>query len=110
MGDGVEGVRLLSPERFNIATQIVTDDIDLVLGSKVRKALGYFGGWRGAAGSGYETTFGHPGAGGFTASADPSVNFSFALCKSRMVNVTDQTKSAVRIVEKAVRDALQIGE
>lgn len=110
VGDGVDGVRLLSPECFNIATQIVTDDIDLVLGSKVRKALGYFGGWRGAAGSGYETAFGHPGAGGFTATADPSINFSFALCKSRMVNVTDQAKSAARIVEKAVRDALQIGE
>jgi CubicO group peptidase (beta-lactamase class C family) len=41
IGDGVDGVRLLSPERVKIASTLQTDGRDAVfLGSRIRKGMG----------------------------------------------------------------------
>jgi CubicO group peptidase (beta-lactamase class C family) len=108
IGDGVDGVRLLSPARVKIASTLQTDKPDRVfLGSRIRKGMGY---WLGGAGDDAFGTrasvFGHTGAGGSIGFADPEYNFSFALLKNRMTwRGGDDTDFKVA---HAVREALGI--
>jgi CubicO group peptidase (beta-lactamase class C family) len=107
-GTGVSGVRLLSPEQVRLASMLRTDAPDQVLfGAGLRKALGYWiGGEQGSAFGARAEVFGHPGAGGSMAFADPEYRFSFALLKNRMTwRGPDDTD--VRVA-RAVRAALGI--
>ncbi|MHB8645205.1 MAG: serine hydrolase domain-containing protein [Thermomicrobiales bacterium] len=109
VGDGVDGVRLLSPERVKIATALQTDADDVVLGMPVRKALGY---WLGGPLSPYGeriTAFGHGGYGGASGFADPQYRFAFALTKNRLA-VAPPGESTANRVASAVRAALGIPE
>jgi len=110
VGDGVDGVRLLSKERVGIATQMQTDGMDCVLGQIWPKGLGYFLGCATATTTCVSpTAFGHTGAGGFTAYADPAHDLAFALCKTRMVDEMDPDRMTMRIFERELYRALGLG-
>ncbi|HXH21356.1 MAG TPA: serine hydrolase domain-containing protein [Dehalococcoidia bacterium] len=88
-GGEIDGVRLVTPERVREMQRIVTNAPDRVLlGWPLRKGIGYFMGGKtngvhGAMGP-RETAFGHPGAGGSVAFADPEVGLSIAVTINRM--------------------------
>jgi CubicO group peptidase (beta-lactamase class C family) len=54
------------------------------------------------------TAFGHTGAGGFTAYADPAHDLAFALCKTRMVDHLEADQYSARIFERKLYQALGI--
>jgi CubicO group peptidase (beta-lactamase class C family) len=110
VGDGVHGVRLLSKERVRIATTMQTDAMDCVIGAAWPKGMGYFlGGANAPQTCGSTTAFGHTGAGGFTAYADPVHDVAFALCKTRMVDHLEANQYSARIFERELYKALGIG-
>jgi CubicO group peptidase (beta-lactamase class C family) len=106
-GDGVHGVRLLSPERVRIASALQTDGPDQVFfGQKIHKALGYWlGGDSNEAFGARQTVFGHTGSGGMVGFADPEYKFAFAILKNQM---TWRDKDSDFKVAHAVREALGI--
>ena len=88
-GDGsVDGVRLVAKERIPHMQRLMTEQVDIVLGTPVRKGIGFFfgGETNGVAGPMGRrlTAFGHPGAGGATAFADPDVGLSIAVTINKM--------------------------
>jgi CubicO group peptidase (beta-lactamase class C family) len=87
-GGEVDGVRLVSRERIGQMQRLMTADADRVLGTPVRKGIGYFfggvmGGIHGPTGP-RETAFGHSGAGGSVAFADPEVGMSVAVTLNKV--------------------------
>ena len=88
-GDGsIDGVRLVSPGRLPHMQRVMTDDLDRVLRVKNKKGIGFtFGGEtngvHGPMGP-RETAFGHGGAGGSTAFADPEVGLAVAVTINKM--------------------------
>ncbi|MEO8540723.1 MAG: serine hydrolase domain-containing protein, partial [bacterium] len=84
----VDGVRLVSKERLTHMQRLMTEQVDLVLGTPLRKGIGFFfgGETNGVAGPMGRrlTAFGHPGAGGATAFADPEVGLSIAVTINKM--------------------------
>ncbi|HEY7295311.1 MAG TPA: serine hydrolase domain-containing protein [Dehalococcoidia bacterium] len=87
-GGQVDGVRLVSPERIAIMQRVLTSDVDRVLMLPIPKGVGYMmGGPRDqmpAACGPRVTAFGHDGAGGSTAFADPEVGLSVAVVPNLM--------------------------
>lgn len=86
----VDGVRIVSPGFVAKATEPVTFDVDRVLMEPRGKAAGYMLGGViddvvGTFGP-RETAFGHSGAGGSTAFADPEVGLSIAVTLNMMQN------------------------
>ena len=86
--NGENSMRLVSTERVLEMQRLVTDDYDTVLEARTRKGLGYFLGGKvdgvvGVLGSS-STAFGHPGAGGSVAYADPSTRLSVAVTLNKM--------------------------
>lgn len=109
VGDGADGMRLLTPERVRIATTLQTEASDLVTGVAGRKALGYaLGGPLSPYGERI-TAFGHGGYGGATGFADPDYRFAFALAKNRLA-IDMPGESAANRVASATRAALGIPE
>lgn len=109
IGDGVDGVRLLPKERVQIATEMQTDGMDCVLGAAWPKGMGYFLGSASAPQTCVSATgFGHTGAGGFTAYADPARDLAFALCKTRMVDLMDPNAYIARRFERELHQVLRI--
>ncbi|HEX8032209.1 MAG TPA: serine hydrolase domain-containing protein [Ktedonobacterales bacterium] len=111
IGDGVDGVRLLPPERVRIATALATDGPDQIFfGARIPKALGYWlGGDENGSDNAFGTrcnTFGHTGSGSMIGFADPEYQFAFALVKNRMT--WRFGKDTDTIVAQAVRAALGI--
>ncbi len=87
-GGQVDGVRLVSPERIGLMSTVQVDWPDRVLMMPMRKSIGFFNGGKmmgmhGATGP-RETAFGHPGAGGSIAFADPEVGLSIAVTINKM--------------------------
>lgn len=87
-GGQVGGVRLVSPERIPLMSTVQVESPDRVLFIPLRKSIGFFNGGKmlgqhGATGP-RETAFGHPGAGGSIAFADPDVNLSIAVTINKM--------------------------
>lgn len=86
----IDGVRIVSKGRMKEATRVVTRDVDRVLMTPTPKGGGYFlggpvDGVIGVTGP-RETAFGHSGAGGSTAFADPEVGLSVAVTINQMQN------------------------
>ena len=87
-GGEIEGVRLVSTERIPLMQRILTEEVDRVLLVPIPKGVGYmFGGESGGVASVFgprRTAFGHSGAGGSTAFADPEVGLAIAVTINQM--------------------------
>jgi CubicO group peptidase (beta-lactamase class C family) len=65
------------------------------------KAMGYFLGCEPAVQTAVcSSAFGHTGAGGFTAYADPEHDLAFALCKTHMLSGIDDVTDPARRFER----------
>ncbi|MGI8858017.1 MAG: serine hydrolase domain-containing protein, partial [Thermomicrobiales bacterium] len=109
IGDGVDGVRLLSPERVRLATALQIEGKDATLQRFVRRALGYMLGTPGSTMSNRVTAFGHAGYGGSIGFADPEYGLTFALAKNRLAFNLPGTGTVDKVAQ-TVRDALGIPE
>jgi CubicO group peptidase (beta-lactamase class C family) len=85
-GGEIEGTRLVSKGRIRDMQRLMTDDIDVVLGSPEKKGIGfYLGGLGGERPFGPRlTSFGHLGAGGSVGFADPETGLSVAITVNKM--------------------------
>jgi CubicO group peptidase (beta-lactamase class C family) len=107
VGGGVEGRRLFSRERVRLASTLQTDALDVVVGAAWPKAMGYFLGSATAVQTCVSpTAFGHTGAGGFTAFADPANDLAFALCKTHMLAEIDLDRDPARRFERELHTLL----
>jgi CubicO group peptidase (beta-lactamase class C family) len=107
VGDGVDGQRLLSRERVRIASTLQTDAMDVVVGAAWPKALGYFLGDESAVQTCISpTAFGHTGAGGFTAYADPAHDLAFAVCKTFVLAQIDPVSDPAHRFERELHATL----
>lgn len=87
-GGEIGELRLVSRERVPLMQRIYTAEPDRVIFFPIRKGAGFFmggktNGAQGAMGP-RETAFGHPGAGGSIAFADPEVGLSVAVTLNKM--------------------------
>ncbi len=103
------GVQLLPPERVQLASALLVDGQDRILGVPVRRALGYHLGEPYSSMSERVTVFGHGGAGGTIGFADPAYRFAFALTKNRMLRAPPGEDAAF-LVAREVRKTLGIPE
>lgn len=109
VGDGVDGVRLLPAERVATAATLQTAATDVVVGAAWPKGMGYFLGSPTAIQTCVSpTAFGHTGAGGFTAYADPPLELAFALCKTKMSADTDADTDTARRFERELHSVLGV--
>ncbi len=89
-GGEIDGVRLVSPERIALMSAVQVESQDRVLFIPLAKSIGFFNGGpvmgqQGATGP-RRTAFGHPGAGGSIAFADPEVGLSVAVTINKMAS------------------------
>ena len=88
-GDGsIDGVRLVAPGRIAEMQRIVTNDVDRVLKTPINKGVGFMmggltNGIHGPTGP-RESAFGHAGAGGSVAFADPEAGLAVGLTINKM--------------------------
>lgn len=87
-GGEVDGVRLVSKERIPLMSAIQVEEPDRVIMMPLPKSIGFFNGGKiagqhGATGP-RRTAFGHPGAGGSIAFADPDVGLAVAVTINKM--------------------------
>ncbi len=104
IGQGVDGIRLLSPERMAIATALQTAAVDAVLGFPAGKALGYWIGGPGDVMGERRTAFGHGGFGGSIGFADPEYGLAVGFTKT----LAEPSQVAAGRVAQRVREALNI--
>ncbi len=107
VGDGVDGVRLLPPDRVRKASALQVDGKDAVLGTVIHRGLGYMLGGPGMPMGDRVTAFGHRGYGGTVGFADPDYGFAFALTKNRLAVGPPET-STLNKVAQVTRAALGI--
>jgi len=105
-GGNLDGVRILSPERIRIATEVQYEGPDAQVGFPVRRGLGY-----GLGGVGFgpvcdrPDAFGHGGLGGAEGFVDPGRRIAFALVKDYL-DVAPDENSTTAVVYRAVLEAL----
>ncbi len=103
-GDGsIDGVRLVSPERQQHMQRLMTDDVDRVLLTPIRKGIGFFqggiiNGMHGGQGP-RVTSFGHSGAGGSLAYADPEVGLAVGITINKMQYPLPGTGTTLEITD-----------
>jgi CubicO group peptidase (beta-lactamase class C family) len=107
-GGEVDGVRLVSPGRIAHMQRLMTDEPDRVIIAPIRKSIGYFmggltNGIHGPMGP-RETAFGHPGAGGAIAFADPDARLSIAVIHNKMANEGPGQGTALEICDLIRRE------
>jgi CubicO group peptidase (beta-lactamase class C family) len=114
-GGEIDGVRLVSPERIGLMSRIVTEEADRVIFITIPKGGGFmmggpikspFGEGPSATGP-RRTAFGHAGAGGSTAFADPEVGLSIGVTLNKMQN-TLQAEGPVTEVCQLIRRELGV--
>jgi CubicO group peptidase (beta-lactamase class C family) len=110
-GGEIDGVRLVSPARVRLMSTVQVDTPDRVIFMPIRKSIGFFNGGKtmgqhGATGP-RETAFGHPGAGGSIAFADPEVNLSIAVTINKMMSTLQAEGPTYEICE-LVRNELGV--
>jgi CubicO group peptidase (beta-lactamase class C family) len=111
-GGEVDGVRLVSPTRIAPMQRVYTDAPDrVIMGMPIRKGIGFFMGGKTAGVHGAtgprETAFGHPGAGGSIAFADPEVGLSIAVTINKMQS-TLQAEGPTYEVCELIRNELGV--
>lgn len=106
----LDGCRLLSPARVELATELQVEARDEVLDEPIRKGLGYFLGSAESPMGCSVDLFGHPGAGGTLGFADRRHGFAFALTKNRLVWDRPVHQTAAYRVSQLVRERLGIGD
>lgn len=111
-GDGsIAGSRLVSEERLPAMRELMTDRKDLVIGTPGRKGIGFFlggeiDGTHGPLGP-RESAFGHPGAGGSVAFADPETRLAVAVTLNKMSAPKPGEGATLEICD-AIRDELGV--
>ncbi len=113
-GGGVlDGVRILSLERIDLARAPQTDTRDLLFKGPARKGLGYFlggdpelGGDRSMGRTGGE--FGHGGNGGSLGFADPARKLAFGLTKTLMKDSPPSERTAAELASELIRNYLDV--
>ncbi len=109
LATGVDGVRLLPPDRVALIAREQTRERDQVIGLNIRKSLGYFlHGENGESISESPDSFGHPGAGGSVGCADPFHGLAIGFTKTRLTFDLDPTRSPAARVTAAIREVLCI--
>ena len=84
-GGEVDGVRLVSPSRIKDMYRLISEEVDVVTQSKGRWGIGFdLGGLEGHKFGPRSSAFGHSGAGGSQAYADPDVGLSIAVTLNKM--------------------------
>lgn len=87
-GGEVDGTRIVSADRIAHMQRLMIDQPDRVLMMPIRKGIGFFLGGDGPLGPNTfgprKTAFGHSGAGGSTAFADPETGLSIAVTLNKM--------------------------
>lgn len=106
----VDGRRLMSEDRLELATTLQVDRHDEVLDEPIRKGLGYFLGSDHSPMGRSIDLFGHPGAGGSLGFGDRRYGFAFALTKNRLVWDRPVHETAAYRVAQTIRQALGIGD
>jgi CubicO group peptidase (beta-lactamase class C family) len=99
----------VSSERIQQATMLRREGFDVILGIEERRSLGCHLGGPSSPMSERVTAFGHAGAGGTYAFADPAYRFTFALTKNRMRDAAPEEDTAL-LVARELRAALHIPE
>jgi len=99
---GVDGVRLIAPERLREATAVSSSGIDQVFGMPTTWGLGYSIGGLGPA-QDSKTTFGVGGVGGGFACGDTASGIAFAVTKNRISQDFNTATELSQIVKKALR-------
>ena len=105
IGDGVNGVRLLSKRQVANATRVQYWAIDAESLSETGHSLGFALGKANPHYGALPTAFGHCGYGGSTGFADPQYNLAFAMTKTRM-NLHPDAPSLKRELSAIVRQHL----
>jgi CubicO group peptidase (beta-lactamase class C family) len=107
IGDGVDGVRLLSPDRVRQATTLEAEGLDASGGGLSCFALGYGLGGPDSAKGTRPSAFGHAGYGGAYGYADPEFGLAVGLTKNRLTVDTPGSDATWRILD-AIRASLGV--
>jgi CubicO group peptidase (beta-lactamase class C family) len=108
-GGVIDGVRLVSADRVKDMYRLMTDEMDVVLGMPRRKGIGFMlGGVERSVTGGRRSVFGHGGAGGSIALADPDVGLGVAVTLNKMMRELDPTKSRAADILNLIRDELGV--
>jgi CubicO group peptidase (beta-lactamase class C family) len=107
IGDGVDGVRLISPERRAVATAVEVDGIDASSGLAGCFALGYGLGGPDSNQGPRRSAFGHGGHGGSQGFADPDYDLAIGLTKNHLTVTVPRDSSTWSIVHQ-IRQELGI--
>jgi len=100
---GVDGVRLITPERLREVTSVSSSGVDQVFGNaSVSWGLGYAIGGLGPAAQDSNTVFGVGGVGGSFASGDTATGIAFAFTKNRLTQDFSAAAELSQIVNKAL--------
>jgi CubicO group peptidase (beta-lactamase class C family) len=107
-GGAIDGVRLVSPGRISEMGRLVTDKLDVVMGIPRSKGLGFLLSGMGAdaAYGSRVTCFGHSGAGGSFAYADPEVGLSIAVTLNKMVFMNEGEIGRADVICDLIRKEL----
>jgi CubicO group peptidase (beta-lactamase class C family) len=102
-GGSTDGCRLVSPERIPEMQRLITNNLDIVLGTSGNRGIGF------ALGGGINdlpgpigprmTAFGHGGAGGSIAFADPEANLAVAVTLNKMAFEAPGTGRALEVCD-----------
>jgi CubicO group peptidase (beta-lactamase class C family) len=102
-GGEINGVRLVSRERIAEMQRVRTEAPDRVLILPIPNSVGFMmgGGWGGVTGAfgPRRTAFGHSGAGGSTAFADPEAELAIAVTINQMQSSLQGEGPTVEICE-----------
>lgn len=111
VGEGVNGVRLLSARRVDMLRSVQRSAVDGTVAFKMLFGLGYqLPDYENPSPMSHRTgVFGHGGWGGSISFADPDQQFAFSLTKTRMVTDIEPTPIGM-VVANAIRTHLDIPE
>ena len=113
-GGQTDGVRLVSEVRIPSMYRLMVDTPDrVILGMPIRKGIGFFLGGKmmgvSCAQGPRETSFGHAGAGGSIAFADPEVGLSVAVTINKMLSTLTAEGPTFEICQ-LIREDLGVNE